>query len=177
MRRSNPVLAALLIFGSLQQATSQDKKPEPGTKLASGVYAVLRDGAAEKDVLPLKDGEALAVNRYRFLKPEDTQPPRYLVVHTKPDVELLISGEPKAEKDGDEVSRILLKLEPKAATALEKLTADHIDRPIAVVIGGEVVTTHKVRTAIKSGEVQITCCAPGAAKFLLEQLESQLKKK
>ena len=84
----------------------------------------MRDGAKEKDVLPLKPGEAVVVNRHRYLKPEDREPPRYLVVRTRPDVELDLAGEPKAVKERDEVTRILLKLKAgpaKANSRLQKL--------------------------------------------------------
>ena len=73
--------------------------------------------------------------------------------------------------------RILLKLQPKAATALERLTSERIGREIAIVLRGDVVTMHKIRTVIKGGEVQITSCAAGAADYLLEQLQCLQKKK
>jgi preprotein translocase subunit SecD len=69
--------------------------------------------------------------------------------------------------------RIQLKLKPKAAQALEDLTRGHLGRQVAIVIGGEVVTMHKVRTVIKGGDVQITSCAPGAAEYLLKQLQGR----
>jgi preprotein translocase subunit SecD len=141
------------------------------------VYAVLREGPKEKDVLPLKDGEVLVVDRHRYLKKEDEEPPRFVVFHTAPDVELDLAGKPKADKDGEEVVRILLKLEPKAATAFERLTSERVGKQIAIIIGGEVVTMHKIRTAIEGGEVQITCCAPGSAKHLLEELLAHYTKK
>ncbi|MFO0810418.1 MAG: hypothetical protein U0746_17475 [Gemmataceae bacterium] len=177
MRRTACLLAAALAIGSFAPASAQDTKPEPPKKLAGGVYAVLRDGPKEADVLPLKAGESLVVHRHRYLKAGDKEPPRYLVVGPTPDVELDLAGPPKADKDGDDVVRILLKLQPKAATALERLTADRKGGQVAIVLGGEVVTTHKVREAIKGGEVQITSCAAGAAKYLLEQLQALQKTK
>lgn len=69
-------------------------------KIPDGVYAVQRDSDNEKDVLPLRDGESLVVNRHRFLKAEGKEPPRYLVVHAAPDVALDLAGEPQADKDG-----------------------------------------------------------------------------
>jgi preprotein translocase subunit SecD len=170
MRRSICPLAAALLIGTHALAWGQEQTPKSAKALPDGVYAVLRDGLKEKDVLPLKGAEALAVNRHRYLKQEDQEPPRFLVVRAAPDVELDLAGEPKAVKDGDEVVRILLRLRPKAATALERLTTDHRGKQIAIVIGGEVVTVHKVRAIIKGGEVQITSCAAGGAKYLLEQL-------
>jgi len=171
MSRSACALAVALLLGG--QALADDKAPTPAKKLPDGVYAVLREGPQEKDVLPLKDGEALAVNRHRYLKDGDKEPPRFLAVRAAPDVLLDLAAEPKAVKEKEEVMRILLKLRPKAAAALERLTRDHLGRPVAIVIGGEVVTAHKVRSVIKGGDVQISSCAPGPAGYLLKQLQSR----
>jgi len=176
MKRSASLVAAVLFLGTQAVATSKDKAPPADGKLPDGVYAVQREGAKEKEVLPLKEGEALAVHRHRYLKKADDQPPRFLVIRFAPEGMLDLAGEPKAEREGDEVVRILLKLRPKAATALERLTRDHLGRHVAIVVGGEVVTMHKVREVIKNGDVQITSCAPGAAKYLLEQLKAHQKR-
>lgn len=177
MLRSTWILAAALCLGSSALAWSQDKKPESPRKPPDGVYAVQRDSLNEKEVLPLKDGEVLIVDQHRYVKKEDKEPPRYLVVRSAPEVDLDLVGEPKAIKKGDEVTGILLKLKPKAATDLERLTRDQLGKQITIVLSGEVVTMHKVRGIIKEGDVQITSCAPGAAGYLLEQLQAQLKKK
>jgi preprotein translocase subunit SecD len=97
--------------------------------------------------------------------------------HSAPDIVLDLAGEPKAVKEGTEVLRMFLKLQPKAATALERLTRDRLGRQVTIVVGGEVVTMHKIREIIKGGEMQITCCAAGAANYLLEQLEAHQKNK
>jgi preprotein translocase subunit SecD len=99
------------------------------------------------------------------------------VVRTAPDVTLDLSEAPKAVKEGGEVVRILLKLRPKAAEALERLTRDHEGKQVTIVLGGEVVTMHKVRETIKGGDVQITNCAAGASGYLLKQLEAYHRKK
>jgi preprotein translocase subunit SecD len=177
MRRTVCLLAATCFIGGYAPAWSQDKAPDAPKKSPDGVYAVLREAVKEADVLPLKEGEALVVDHHRYAKAEDKEPARYVVVRSAPDVDLDLAGEPKAVKDGAEVVKILLTLKPKAATALERLTTDRVGRQIAVVIGGEVVTVHKVRDAIKGGEVQITSCTPGAAKYLLEQLQTRQKDK
>ncbi|MBM3994195.1 MAG: hypothetical protein FJ303_08590 [Planctomycetes bacterium] len=144
-------------------------------KPTSGVFAVLRESVKEKDVLPLKDGEALLVHRHRYLKAGDKEPPRYVVVRRRPDVTLDLIGEPRAIKQGGEVMGILLTLQPKAAQTLERLTTAHLDKHVAIVLGGEIVTVHRVRTVIKNGDVQITNCTPGAAAYLLEQLKREWK--
>ena len=171
--RCSAWLLAVLIFGASHvPVLAHDKPSAPPKKPASGVYVVLRESSKEKDVLPLKDREVLVINRHRYLKKDDSQPPLFVVVGSAPDVALDLAEKPKAEKEGKEVVRILLKLRPKAATALERVTADCRGKQIAIVLGGEVVTMHKVRQVIKGGTVQITSCATGAANYLLEQLEA-----
>jgi preprotein translocase subunit SecD len=172
MCRSACVLVTLLFGASYALAVAQDKTPAPPKKLPAGVYAVLRESLKEKDVLPLQDGERLVVHRHRYAKKADQEPPRFVVVRSAPDVALDLVGKPKAVKEGNEVVRISLTLQPKAAKDLERLTADRLGKQIAIVLGGEVVTMHKVREVIKGGEVQITSCAPGAANYLLEQLQA-----
>jgi hypothetical protein len=154
-----------------------DKTPPSPKKVPDGVYAVLRESLKKEDVLPLKEGEVLVVHHARYLKEDNKEPPHFLVVHSAPDVVLDLASKPKALKEGTEVVRISLKLQPKAATALERLTRDHLGRQLTIVLGEEVVTMHKIREVIKGGHAQISCCAAGSANYLLEQLEAYQKNK
>jgi preprotein translocase subunit SecD len=176
MSRFACFVATVVIVGNCVSAHAQEKMPAPTKKLPDGVYAVLVESTAEKDLLPLKEGQVLAVDRQLYAKKDDKQPPRYLVVRSAPDVELDLAAEPKAVTEGADVVRILLKLQPKAAVALERLTTASVGKQVAIILGGEVVSVHKIRDVIKNGEVQISCCAPGSAKFLFEQLQKQQKK-
>jgi hypothetical protein len=172
MRHFAWAVATLILGLSYAPASTQDKTPAFPKKLPAGVYAVLRESRKEKDVLPLKDGEFLVINRHRYVKKDNTEPSLFVVVRSSPDVELDLDGKPKAVKEGEEVVRILLKLKPKAAAALERVTTDSRGKQIAIVLDGEVVTMHKIRQVIKCGEVQISSCTAGAAKYLLEQLQA-----
>lgn len=173
MPRSTYILAAVLLVGC---QSSEGRKASPN-KLADGVYAVQRDSLNDGDLLPIKDGEVLAVHDHRYLKQGDSQPQRYLVVHSAPEVALALASAPTSVKEGDDGLRIFLKLQPEAASALERLTQAHLGKQIAIVINGEVVTMHKVREVIKGGDVQITSCAPGAAEYLLGQLQAHAERK
>ena len=175
MQRSICLLVAILIPG-IPAAWPQTKSSDSSKKPADGFYAVQRESLKEKDVLPLKGGEVLLVHRQRYLKKDEEGLPRFLVVGSAPDIEFDLASTPKGVKDGEDVVRIFVKLQPKAATALERLTRDHLGREIAIVLGGEVVTAHKIWEVIKGGEAQITSCAPGPANYLLEQLRAHQKK-
>jgi preprotein translocase subunit SecD len=163
---------ALLTFAAFAPAAGP-----PPRKLPDGVYVVQRNDCKQKAVLPLRAGEALVVQHHRYLNKPANEPPRFVVVGTAPDVALVLDGKPKAIMDGTEVVGILLKLRPKAAGALERVTRQHRGGSVAIVIGGEVVTMHKVREAIRGGNVQITSCAPKAAGHLLKHLEAVKKGK
>ena len=176
MRQAACLLALVLGLAHPVVGWSQNKASESAKKPADGVYVVQRDSLKESDVLPLKKGEALLVHRHRYLKKDDKEPPRFVVVRSAPDVELDLAGEPTAVKEGTEVVRVLLKLQPKAATALERLTRDHVGGQITIAVGGEVVTMHKIREVIRGGDVQITSCAAGAADYLFQQLQARQKK-
>jgi preprotein translocase subunit SecD len=177
MTRSACLLAVALVLVGQAAVLPQDKAPGPGKKPPDGIYAVRRQSLKEKEVLPLKGGELLLVHRHRYLKTARDEPPHFLVVRSAPEVPLDLATRPKAEKEGEEVVRILLKLRPQAAAALERLTRAPLGRQVVIVVGGEVVTTHKVREVITRGEVQITSCAEGAAGYLLEQLQARAKPK
>ena len=150
------IFVVMIFLGSQSAMWAQIEVPASRKKLPDGVYAVQRASLKEGDLLPLKDNEVLAIHHHRYLKKEEKEPPRFLVVRSRPDVNLDLSGEPKIVKEGNEVVRILVKLQPKAAAVLEQLTRANLGREVAIILGGEVVTTHKIRQVIKGGEVQIT---------------------
>jgi preprotein translocase subunit SecD len=176
MSRFAGLFVALFALSSHASALPQGKGTQSTPKLADGVYAVLREGLEEKALLPLKEGEAILTDRHPYLPKKDSEPPRFMVVRSAVDVALELDGEPKTVKEGAEVIRILLKLQPKAAKALEELTRINVGKLVTIVVGGEVVTTHKIRTAIEGGMVQITSCTPGAANYLVERLTEKIKK-
>ena len=87
MSRYACFLGAVILFGSQAVMWAQDEAPA-SRKLPDGVYAVRRDSVKEKDVLPLKGGEILAVHHHRYLKNDAKEPPRFLVVRSEPQVTL-----------------------------------------------------------------------------------------
>jgi hypothetical protein len=106
-------VSTLLIASICCTTWAQNTAPQPTKKLPDGVYEVLRDSLKEKDVLPLKPGEVLAVNRHRYAKQTDKEPPRFLVLRSAAEVQLDLAEPAKAEKQGDQVVRILLKLQAR----------------------------------------------------------------
>ena len=162
-------LCVLSGCGRHEPASAKPDKPAAAAKLGDGFYVVLRQGDSAVEVGPLGDGEAALVQDYRYLK--EKQSPKFLVVRTRPDVPLALARPPeRAEEAG--TLRILLELTPAGADALERVTRANKDGHAAVIIGGEVVTTHKIRQAITGGKLQISNCDPDAGQFLWRQLQA-----
>src|SRR5713226_6716803 len=172
MSRLACLLVVLALLAGQAAAWPQDKPPAPPSKVPDGVYLVQRDSLKEKELLPLKDTEVLLVNRHRYVKKDENEPLRFLVVRSARDVELALAGAPKLIKEETKIVGILLKLQPKPALALERLTRENLGREVTIVLGGEPVTMHKIRDVIKGGDVQITNCVPGAAEYLFKQLQA-----
>ncbi len=150
-----------------EKPRSDPGKPAVGAGLPDGFYIIHREGAGAAALGPLADDETVAVQEYRYLK--EKQAPVYLVVRTQPDVALVLARPPVREEEGG--LRILLELTPAGAKDLERVTAANKDGAAALVLGGEVITTHKIRTAITGGKLQITNCDPDAGEHLWRTMQ------
>ena len=114
----------------------------------------------------------MLVHRHRYDESGSDEPPEYLVVHREPSVYLDLARAPERTLNDDGSTVVGLQLTPEQALRLEEVTRTHADQLIrmAVVVGGEVVTMHKIRDTIAGGALQIFCCAQGACDFLYRQL-------
>jgi hypothetical protein len=56
---------------------------------------------------------------------------------------------------------------------MEEVTRANPNRSLAMIIGGEVVTVHKIRSAISGGLVRIANCDEKAGMYLLQQLRKR----
>jgi preprotein translocase subunit SecD len=163
LRRTMAGLAMMMPLGAA---------PPAAATLADGVYLVLKQAPEREALADLKDDETIVADREPFQKVPPASPVRYLVVHRVADVPLALAGKPTAVKDEAGSLRVQLKLAKPAADKLARLTREHVGSTVAIVIGGEVATAHKVREAIKDGRAQITSCSPGGAEYLLTRLQA-----
>lgn len=83
---------------------------------------------------------------------------------------LILAGPPDARTDGGGRTLLGVTLARDQVKRLEDFTRAHLDGKVAIVIGGEIVTIHKVRSVIQDGKAQITRCNDDACKTLLLRL-------
>ncbi len=61
-------------------------------------------------------------------------------------------------------------LKKEYAALLEEFSRAHLDGKVVVVLDGEVITMHKVRSVITGGKFQLTRCYDDACEVLLSKL-------
>ena len=122
--------------------------------LADGVYEVL---AVERDraALPEPDSDTrVLIHDRKYLRGGADEPPDYLLLRVPGYAPLDLARPPtQGMTEGRPV--LLLALEEDAGKALTELTS-RAERA-AVVVGGDVVTVHRIRVPIEGGHLQISC--------------------
>lgn len=119
--------------------------------LANGVYAVVEDGAkAQNPAVRPYDGKDVVLDTANFAP-------------------LAIEGKPEINRD-QRGSWLMVQLAPEAAKRLEDLTRSQMNRRVAIVVGGRVLSAPTVRSVIADGKARIVPCEDEACAALLRQL-------
>ncbi len=170
------LLLALAIWGcnSLQaQPTNQALAAVTPAipALENGAYAVLREAPSAHEAGP--DGGSQVVlpyDRRKYSGAPTNEPLTYVALDAKDYVPLVIEGTPDMRSDGQGKSVLSVSLVRKNVKRAESFTRAHLGGRLAMVIDGEIVTLHKIRTVITDGKVQITRCTDNACEVLRSKL-------
>lgn len=150
-----------------EKAAPQQCSPKPRPVLDNGLYLVVRSSRNVSEVHPIKEGEILIPNDFHLLEPEEREPVLYLVLQAKPFVPFHLAGAPTEDKEtATGKPRLQLQLAAEQQKPLEDFTRQHLNDTVAIVIGNDVVTTHKVKSAITGGKLQITRCTKHGCETL-----------
>lgn len=172
MAQSLVAIVALVILLGWQQvapagASSNEQKPA----LSDGLYLVLSEDRVKEHLLPVKDNQIVVLNDFRLLEPLERETPIFLQLQKAPFVPLLINGKPLEDKEErSNKPRLQLTLKPEQIEPLKEFTTTNLGKTVAIVIGGEVITTHKIRTPITGGRLQITRCTKHGCETLYSRL-------
>ena len=141
--------------------------------IPDGIYLIGRSGDVAEDLIPLASKEALI--SFSELFREKTDPGViYLVVRTDAFVPLRLAKAPETENQEDNRKRLMLKLTDDASLQLAEFTKEYLDQHTAIVVDGQALTMHKIRSVIEGGKMQITRCTDNACEFLYEQLSDNV---
>jgi len=157
------IVLGLASSSALAQQRSEMQPP-------NGFYSILIDTtsrlAARIDTIP----NTILVYDGKYTDSSDIASPRYVAVDTSFYVPLILEGKPVAKKDGNGRTLLGVSLAGQYVRRLEQFTKAHLGGRVAIVLDGEIITTHKVRTVITEGKIQITRCYDNACEVLLSKL-------
>lgn len=140
--------------------------------LATGFYLVHDEAEVASELEPRDEGERIVVYDYRFLR--DKKPtPKYLLVGSKPDVPLSLATQPRLFTSQNGFPALDLELTKASAGVLEEVTGANVGRVAALIIDGDVISTHKIRAKITGGALQITRCTDDACEYIFAKLENE----
>lgn len=161
---------AFLILAGVGCGAAAAVRQHSGPPLQNGVYAILREApsAAQADVDRAPHTVLLYDRKYSAA--DRDAPPRYVSIDTALFVPLVLAGPPDTATDNNGRTLLRARLAKEHVKTLENFTRAHLGGTVAVVIDGEIVTIHKVRSVITGGDVQITRCFDNACEVLRAKL-------
>ncbi len=133
--------------------------------LSNGFYLILEEEADASVFQKPADDEAIATYTLDHLDVHD-QPPRHFRVKVMPDVHFSSDAKTELGDKAEGKTTLNVVLGEGNAVEFQKFTAANIDRAVAIIIGGKVVTAHKIRAEIVGGKIQITRCGDDACEAL-----------
>lgn len=161
-------LLILLTAGFFLGANAQ----EP-VSLENGIYLILEEFESEPS--PDQTGSIVRFD-HGFLDGNTQGQPIYLEIDTRELVSLDLAEKPEGIPQKDKRLNLMLTLSENGKQQLADFTRKHLNKRVAIVIGGRAVTKHKVRTVIDGGRLQISRCTDNACEHLLFELKENYSK-
>ena len=173
---ASKVLVALLIICvhvcplGAQNQTNTPTAPSVAS-LQNGAYFILREASTPQEArVPDVSQVVLTYDRQKYGDATTNQPLSYVSIDPKDFVPLIIEGDPTMTRDGQGKSILSVSLTRANAEKAEEFTRAHLGGRIAMVVGGEIVTLHKIRSVVTGGKLQITRCEDNACEVIKAKL-------
>lgn len=164
MKRWTLLIAVALVVGcGHTRPASEADEAEEAAPPPDGICAVAEAGAGA-------DGVVMVPYDGRYTG-EPLAEAELVAVDAASCVPLELEGEPTTRDDGRGHALLSVTLRRENAARLEELTRKHLGGRVAIVLDGEVVTQHKVRSVVAGGQLQITRCTDDACEVLRAKLE------
>lgn len=139
----------------------------------TGMFLILAEAGSKEDLRPLRLGEQAARYDYKFLRESEARPARYFILHEYADVPLDLA-EPVQSRQGQlGTTELSFTLTPEAAAAAERMSRENLGKNVALLIDGEVITAHKVRSVITDGRFVLSRCTDNACEYIRARLAAR----
>ncbi len=166
------ILTALTITTSLT-CFAQTK---PVYAIPDGLYLVVKidTAATQTDTLSSKE---TAIYFSKLFEEFNSGEYLRIIIDTTEYVPLELEKAPATEQQTEAKKKLLLSLTKEASEKLKTFTANHVMNHVALVVDGEVLTMHKIKEPITSGQLQITRCNDNACERLYVTLKDNIKRR
>lgn len=169
------VLILAMCGGKGQQGQPTNQAPavvSPAAQhLENGAYFILREAPSPQEArVASAPRVVLAYDRRKYSGAPPNEPLTYVTIDPKDYVPLIIEGTPEMKSDGWGKSVLTVSLARRNVPRAEAFTRAHLGGRIAMVVDGEIVTLHKIRSVITDGKVQITRCTDDACEVIRSKL-------
>ena len=147
----------------------------PKKSIHDGLYLIKKIDTVANKLSPLSSNEVAISFSELFKEYNDTGFIR-IIIDTTEYVPLELEKPPVTEQQTEKKKKLLLSLTKEASEKLKTFTAKHVMQRVALVVGGEALTMHKIKEPITSGQLQITRCNDNACERLYVKLKDNVKK-
>lgn len=164
-------LAVVLLSLGCAGAPAQSGGPGPRAlaKVPNGMYAVVGEPTPVPRAQDLPSQRQLRYDP-RLADSQSTEPVQFAIVETSGFVPLILATAPEHTIQDDGRILISVALATPHIQTLADFTRAHLGQRVALVLDGEVMSTHKVRTIVEGGRMQITRCDEHACQRILSKL-------
>jgi preprotein translocase subunit SecD len=136
----------------------------------NGIYAVLIEAATREEAQGGDTRRVVLPYEKKYTDSGPGEPLKYVAIDPSSFVPLILEGAPESKKDGGGKTILSVTLKKEYVKALEDFTRAHLGGKIAILLDGEIVTLHKVRSVISEGKFQVTRCTDNACEVLRAKL-------
>lgn len=162
-------------FGALAAEDASAASDTNLLGLANGIYLVSKKSEKIGALIP-NPNQTLAIYDYSFFEPDERQEPTFLLLQNKPFIPMTLGSDPELNKGENGKPSLNLQLAPEQIEPLKKFTSDNLGKTIAIVIGGNVISDHKIKSVIEGGKLQITRCTDHGCEVIHSELMKSKKK-
>lgn len=157
-------LALVLFVVGCQEGKKPSVAHEQVHAFNNGIYLIHQSFNSDKEI------RASARGRRILLFDEKHLGKGKIEVDRSANVPLLLGKRPETLKRDDGKLQLTITLDPKHTKRLAAFTRTHLNRRIALIIGGKVISMHKIKAEITGGRMQISYCLENDCSFLLTEL-------
>lgn len=138
--------------------------------LANGIYLIVRQSPDKSCLGESSKNEHLVIYDERELEGDGKADVTYFVVQKQPFIPMILGSDPTKGIDTKGRTMLQLQLAEDQVKNLENFTRKNVNKGVAVIIGGTVVSSHKIRVPIVGGKLQITRCTDNRCETIYTEL-------